>query len=70
VALHPADALHYAVTETETIELSNSSTSYTFPVIIDSGLPKGTAAIPAGIPGARGMDLPQWFWVRKVTADA
>ena len=65
VALHPADALHYSVRETETIELSDSSTSYTFPVVIDLGLPKGTVAIPAGVPGARGMDLPRWFLVRK-----
>jgi NADH-quinone oxidoreductase subunit G len=65
IALHPQDALHFAVTEKEIVEISNSSTSYKFAVIIDAGLPKGTAAVPGGLPGARGMDLPQWFWVGK-----
>lgn len=60
VGLGPAEARHIGVTEGETMMAHINGIEYQLPVKLVSGLPAGTAGLPAGLPGMRSTVLPAW----------
>jgi NADH-quinone oxidoreductase subunit G len=65
LALSPADAEHLDINEGEIVEIAAGLTSYKFPAALRSDVPRGVAEIPYNLPETRGIDLPQWFRIKK-----
>ena len=51
IALHPDQADALSIKEHEEIEMTHASFNCRLPVKFDSGLAKGVAGIPVGLPG-------------------
>jgi NADH-quinone oxidoreductase subunit G len=65
LALCPDDAAHLDINEGEVVEIVAGTASYKFPAVIRPDFPRGVAGIPYNLPGTRGIDLPQWFRIKK-----
>jgi NADH-quinone oxidoreductase subunit G len=68
LALHPEDAAALGLGADGVAELSLGGAAVRLPVATDPTLPRGTAGVPAGMPGLIGVALPAWSGIRKVTA--
>jgi len=65
LALNPEDAERVAVKDGEVVGLALPGGVYKIPVNVRSDLPAGVGALPAGLPGLQGIDLPAWGRVSK-----
>ena len=67
LALNPQDAVRIKVREGEAVEISAADMKLRLPVKILAGLSMGTAGVPAGLPGARGIDVPGFVKIVKIS---
>ncbi len=66
VALPPAVAAEQKIAAGETIRVEMGGAALELPVKIVESLAKGTAGLPAGLPGMDHVALPTWCAVRKI----
>jgi NADH-quinone oxidoreductase subunit G len=64
IALQPDDAKRLRVGAEDEVEVEWDGRTHTLPVRIDAALPKGLAAVPAGVPPFVGVSLPAWSRLR------
>ncbi len=67
LALNPDDAARAGVDDGETAEISAADMKLGLPVKILPGLSRGTAGVPAGLPGARGIAVPGFVKIVKIS---
>ena len=60
VALSAADSERLKVQEGDQVELSLAGSAQRLPVVVQPGLPKGIAGLPAGLVPLEGAGLPAW----------
>jgi NADH-quinone oxidoreductase subunit G len=68
LAMGPADARQLDINEGELVEITGGFASYKLPAALHPGIPRGVAGMPFSVPGTRGIDLPQWFSIKKDVA--
>ncbi|MFA6135262.1 MAG: NADH-quinone oxidoreductase subunit NuoG [Phycisphaerae bacterium] len=65
LAMNGRDAAAAGLGRGQTVEVSIGGVGYSVAVVIDDSLPPGQAALPAGIEGLEGIDLPGWGSVAR-----
>lgn len=68
IALNPADAAKLSIGENDVVEAAGGAVSCRCVAVIRPWVTQGSAAMSAGRPETRGVDLPQWLRVRKAEA--
>ncbi len=68
LALNPEDAAALDLDEGESAEIVLDGSSRALPVRIRPALPRGVAALSAGVPGVAPMDLPAWARISPARA--
>jgi NADH-quinone oxidoreductase subunit G len=66
VLLHPDDAGAIGVASGSFVELRIGAETVSLPVRVTSGIAKGVGAVPAGLAGLAGLDVPGWGVVKAV----
>lgn len=67
IAVAAADGVKIGVDEGASVEIHLSETALRLPVRIDASLPSGVAALPVGLRGLTGVDLPAKAGISKVS---
>jgi NADH-quinone oxidoreductase subunit G len=65
LALSPEDAAALGLSAGDGVEAALPGRRVSLPLEIRPGLPRGIAALPAGLPGLEGVDIPAWASVTK-----
>lgn len=65
VAISAADAERLQLREGSQVEVNVGGTARKLPVVVQAGLPKGVAGIPAGLMPVEGAGLPAWSKVSR-----
>jgi NADH-quinone oxidoreductase subunit G len=60
VAISPPEASRAALKDGQHVQLSLGGRSWPVTVRLDDSLPAGVAAVPSGLPGMCGLELPAW----------
>jgi NADH-quinone oxidoreductase subunit G len=67
--LRPEDAALFGVDEGEEALFVLNGSEYILPVRFMSGLPSGVGLLPSGLPALKGVMLPAWATIRKITKE-
>jgi NADH-quinone oxidoreductase subunit G len=60
LGLEPEDARSLQVKDGDQVQVTLDDVEQDFPVLVMPQLPRGTAGLPAGLPGLQGISLPAW----------
>jgi len=65
--LNPEDARHLDLSSGAQAQLRTPSGTCRLPVLVDAGVPPGTAAVPVGLPDVPWLTLPDWGELRALS---